>query len=245
MTIATGYRASHLSKGADYDAAIAQGPFDRYMSDIERQVTLRLVDRLFPHGVPRYLDFACGTGRILSAVASRAHEACGVDVSETMLEQARTRCGHARLLLSDLTRDPADIGRFDLITAFRFFGNAEPPLRVAALRALSARLNPGGYLIVNNHRNRSSARNLLLSARGDEPWGDLSYLGLKKLLRAATLEPVRAYGVAFWFVRASLDRPEVFASRTVRLIEPVSQWPAVAPLCPDVIVVARKELTHA
>ena len=59
------YRHSHLHKGAEYDAALGSDPFDAFLAIRERALLLRLLDRLFPRGLSRYLDFACGTGRVL------------------------------------------------------------------------------------------------------------------------------------------------------------------------------------
>ena len=49
-----------------------------------------------------------------------------------------------------------ELGVFDLITAFRFFPNAEPALRIAAMQQLAALLAPGGKLVFNNHQNDGS-----------------------------------------------------------------------------------------
>ena len=47
-----------------------------------------------------------------------------------MLALARERCPHAKVILGDVTTTPGLApGPFDLITAFRFFLNAEPTLR--------------------------------------------------------------------------------------------------------------------
>ena len=43
--------------------------------------------------------------------------------------------------------------KFDLITAFRFFPNAEPKLRKKAMYFLSKSLTNDGLIIFNNHRN--------------------------------------------------------------------------------------------
>ena len=86
------YRLSHLERGRSYDATLAETPFDAYMAAWERQHLARIVGRLFPTGVGRYLDFACGTGRVTSVVAPLARESVGVDISPSMLEAARERC---------------------------------------------------------------------------------------------------------------------------------------------------------
>jgi hypothetical protein len=65
------YRTSHVgaeSWAQDYDAKLfAPGSFDAAMWERERL----LIDRVVQQHVPRlgsYLDFACGTGRVLSYV---------------------------------------------------------------------------------------------------------------------------------------------------------------------------------
>src|SRR5690606_24464999 len=56
-------------------------------------------------------------------------------------------------------------GRFGLVTAFRFFLNAEPDLRRAALQAIEPRLAPGGYLVANFHLNPTSLTGLYVRLR--------------------------------------------------------------------------------
>ena len=62
------YRDSHLAKGDTYDASIAAQPFDAYMAQHEEAWLRDVIPRLMPRG-GRYLDFACGTGRITAIVA--------------------------------------------------------------------------------------------------------------------------------------------------------------------------------
>ncbi len=103
------------------------------------------------------LDFACGTGRIISALENTVEEAVGVDVAEPMLSLAWRKVKRATLIRANLLEENCLAGRsFDLITAFRFFANAEPPLRFRALQVLSALLKPDGLLVFNNHHNQGS-----------------------------------------------------------------------------------------
>ena len=79
-----------------------------------------------------HLDFACGTGRILEYFAGRVDSSTGVDVSDSMMEVAGRWPPKAELIEADLTQnDVLGDRRFNLITAFRFFPNAEPELRQA------------------------------------------------------------------------------------------------------------------
>ena len=135
------------------------------MWKIEQRILDRVLDQI--HGEQAteiaYLDFACGTGRVLAFVSARTVSASGVDISEAMLIVAATSAPKAELISADITLGNSPLaGRvFDLITAFRFFPNAEESLRTEAISALSACLKPGGRLILNNHRSRSSLRQRL------------------------------------------------------------------------------------
>lgn len=106
----------------------------------------------------RHLDFACGTGRVLAHFAGKVQASTGVDVSASMLEVARREIPAAEIIQADITRADALGGRqFELITAFRFFPNAEAELRREVMEVLASLLAPGGILIFNNHLKRNSA----------------------------------------------------------------------------------------
>lgn len=60
-----------------------------------------------------------------------------------------------RLLHGDITTEPLE-ETFDVITAFRFFLNAEEDLKREAPFALHNHLNEGGSLVCNIHMNATS-----------------------------------------------------------------------------------------
>ena len=155
------YRRSHLEKGADYDSRFKTVRHRALMWELERKALDDLVSTHLPGDIHQ-LDFACGTGRILQHLAGRVQTAAGIDVSGNMLAVARENAPQAELIQQDLTQADALGGRqFNLITAFRFFTNAEPALRESALRSMVRHLAPGGVLIFNNHRKYNSAAHLL------------------------------------------------------------------------------------
>ncbi len=232
------YRTSHLTKGADYDDALSHDAFDSYMTTVERRLIEQLVARLFPEGLEKYLDFACGTGRITEIIEPLARESWGVDVSPVMLEQATLKCAHTQFINGDLTRESLSIPLVDLVTAFRFLANAQDELRREALRAMRDQMKEDGYLIINNHRNAWSIRNLLTS-HGPERI-DLHYGKLRRLLTDAGFRVRRTYGIGFWYVRYKLNRAEVVRSRVVQMIEPLSIIRPVAFFCPDMVVLAQR-----
>ena len=205
--------SSHLEKGEGYDRNISSGGFDTYMADRKRENLSRVIPQLFPDRIPRFLDFACGTGRITQLMEQMAEQSFGVDVSESMVEQARRKCTRTTFIIRDLTRDESPVESVDLVSAFRFFGNAQDELRASALLAINRILVGGGYLILNNHRNPLSIRNLMLRPSGRMPLVDLSYGKLKKLLKDAGFRIVRGYGIGFWVIAYRHERPEILTSR--------------------------------
>jgi predicted TPR repeat methyltransferase len=108
----------------------------------------------------RLLDFACGTGRIISFLEPMVDSADGVDLSEQMVDVARTKCQKARLMAGDILAQPALLPEpYDIITCFRFVLNVEPTLRSQALRQLRRSIRePDGLLLVNVHGNSRSLR---------------------------------------------------------------------------------------
>lgn len=160
---ASDYRASHVGEGEDYHRKFSEQPYRAVIWDIEQAVLRDLVDRCvtLPHEA-RLLDFACGTGRVLALLESKVGRAVGIDVSTSMLAVAARQVRGATLHCLDITQDGGLEGeRFEIITAFRFFPNAEPALRDAVMARLSKLLAPGGMLIFNNHRRCGSLRHRL------------------------------------------------------------------------------------
>lgn len=234
------YRASHLAKGGQYDANLAQSPFDSYMSTWERRHLPNIIEKYFPNGLQRYLDFACGTGRITSQIAPMAQQSTAVDISPSMIEEARRKCPKTNFFLGDLTDLDPDLGQFDLITSFRFFGNAQDELREGALKAISKRLAPGAHLIINSHRNPRALYALLERLTGGTVPMDLHLSKLRSLLTRHGLQVVGLQPIGAWMFRSSimLNTP----ADSMRALKNEARFgsPALAAIAPDTIVIARK-----
>lgn len=242
------YRQSHEDKGPSYDGQLSNDPLDSYLAGREAVLVERWVRKLYPSRVGRYLDFACGTGRLAAVVGPLARETVGVDVSETMLAEARRKLPGCTFINADLTRADAPVELFDLATAFRFFGNAQDELRESALRTLHRSLRPGGYLILDNHRNpytlQRLGRGLLFREAiiSTPEWSraDLHFWKLRRLLATCGFEIKRVQGIAWWLVMARLGRPRVFESRLTSLLEHAGRLAPLAALSPDVVILARR-----
>lgn len=140
------YSDSHKGKGNQYD--------ENFRSRIGRKFMYEWESKLITHYSSKsqnHLDFACGTGRITKISLSPIR--LGVDISESMLTVARRNCPAAEFRCGDFQKILRDEEKFDLITAFRFFPNADNKLRYAVLSKLKEHLSPDGTIIINNHRN--------------------------------------------------------------------------------------------
>jgi 2-polyprenyl-3-methyl-5-hydroxy-6-metoxy-1,4-benzoquinol methylase len=163
------YTDSYLrpeTSGSRYDHSVGNS-FEMAIYRLEQALLRRIFrDRFGSNPHTRYLDFACGTGRILSIFRTLATSRTGVDTSAGQLEAAREKDPDATLICGNVVTDPGllDDQRFDLITCFRLFLNLEPEHRVPILRRLRELLAPGGHLIVDNHMNRYSALGIMALA---------------------------------------------------------------------------------
>jgi SAM-dependent methyltransferase len=159
-TYSESYRASHQSAAivADYVSTFEVG----YCAALWRKVEQPLLESILrPLGGPERtsLDFACGTGRIAKVSALYFGSVVGVDVSEAMLLAAPVP-DNVTLLCIDITNAPSQQA-FDVVTAFRFFLNAEDALRRDALRAIYRHLREGGVLVCNIQLNATSPIGLI------------------------------------------------------------------------------------
>lgn len=160
----TSYRESHTKegKGHDYRENFVANGLLAVLWELEKMALQDIADQQFAGRIPSYLDFACGTGRITGHVSQLADESTGVDISPAMLSEAKTNVTNVNFVEGDLTADDFLVERtYDLITAFRFFPNAEPALRNQVMAAIVAHLKPDGLVVFNNHLNSTSLRHAI------------------------------------------------------------------------------------
>ena len=142
-------------KGRDYDESFADLPYLRFIWEWEKEVIKNTLRKHSEFKNPIILDFACGTGRILTELESYSKNVTGIDVSDSMLEQASKKITHAKLLKGDITKNEGHFQpeQFDVITAFRFFLNAQNGLRKDVLEKFQLYLKPTGVFVFNVHAN--------------------------------------------------------------------------------------------
>jgi SAM-dependent methyltransferase len=235
------YRTSHKDEGYgdEYNKTYETGYYAALWEGVEKPLLESVLRPLSGNG-RNCLDFACGTGRITRVNAMFFGRVVGVDVSETMLAAALVP-PNAHLKLIDLTAQPLD-ELFDVVTAFRFFLNAEDSLRRDALKAIRRHLKPGGRLVCNIHMNATSPAGLACRALnllpGSERRNTMSIRSFRALLSETgfTAEQIIPHGF--------LPRPGGRLPRlSAAMVEPVDAVArllrAPARLAQNFIVVAK------
>jgi predicted TPR repeat methyltransferase len=233
------YIDRHKSRGRDYDETFSPelNPYRAMMWRLEQRVLTAILHEHPASAQASLLDFACGTGRILRHVSGQVASATGVDVSPSMIEEARKAAPQAELIEADLTQqDSLGERRFDLITAFRFFPNAEPELRRAVFLVLARHLAPHGLLVFNNHKNRNSLARRISRLLGREvARGTMSHAEVEELMALAGLRILKAIPLG------TLPVSDQHLILPVGLVERVEGWlrgvPSLAPLAQNVIYV--------
>ena len=160
------YRQSHASRGygAKYDRMYSSDYYAAQWREIEAPLLAAELERLRSMDKRTYLDFACGTGRVLGLAEKIFDAPVGVDISSAMAERAEQACQKSEVIYPrDIVAEPLG-RRFEVITAFRFFLNAEKDLRLAVLNRFAEMQEPGDYLVANIHVNSSSMLGLAYRA---------------------------------------------------------------------------------
>lgn len=147
-------------KGFKYDNKI-ENKFELFIWDLEKYFLTQAINDLkySEQGSVTYLDFACGTGRLIAFFKNDLGflNATGLDTSVEMIKKAKTKVA-AEFLCGNINieKNLLQGRKFDLVTVFRLFLNLEEENREKVLKELASYIKNGSYLILNNHMNRFS-----------------------------------------------------------------------------------------
>jgi ubiquinone/menaquinone biosynthesis C-methylase UbiE len=162
----------------DDDASVYDDSAGHSISDpVEAAAWRRALEATLPDPVARVLDVGTGTGSLALLMAELGHAVTGLDLSEGMLERARTKAneaGAAIVFVHGRAEEPPT-GLFDAVVERHVLWTVPDP--VSALRAWRSVTRPGGRLV------------LLEGSWG----GDGPFVGLADL---ATKMFERLYGIA-------------------------------------------------
>jgi ubiquinone/menaquinone biosynthesis C-methylase UbiE len=190
--LAKDYRFSHVGeqKALAYAAQFDDARTVKYLHwQLEKLILTRILAQYGMRSMD-LLDFACGTGRVISFLEDRFRNSTGVDISPNMLRLASQQCSKSTLICADVTQnDCLNNKKYDVITSFRFFLNAQQSLREEALAWVRSHLRENGLLICNFHFNSTCPSGLLARVRSWVGRGPLpsmvSVQGARALLSGA------------------------------------------------------------
>lgn len=191
-----------------------EGTYHSFIWALQRPV-LEQLTRELARARPglEYLDFACGSGRVLSALSPLVAKPTGIDISPDMAAIAAKKVPQAMVIVGDILDTPDIVGdHYDLITAFRFFLNTLPGIRVPILTSLAARLrDERSRLVFNIQGNAWSLEGIgsRLDARNT-----MSRFDVRALVDAAGLKIERWSG--FGVCPACRER--------LRSFQPLARW---------------------
>jgi 2-polyprenyl-6-hydroxyphenyl methylase/3-demethylubiquinone-9 3-methyltransferase len=151
------------------------------------------------------LDVGCGGGLLTEALARLGAKATGIDASPEVIAVARE---HAAAMLLDIDYRVSAVerldGQFDLVTAMEVIEHVADP--EAFVKALAARLAPGGLLVMSTPNATGWSRLMLITVaeglrripRGTHDFD--KFIGpdlMKTLLAGAGLKCVDIEGIAW------------------------------------------------
>lgn len=207
----------NVFKDAEAYDTLTRSKHVRLIYEMENQILQKIFEQI-RSTQKSVMDFACGTGRWTSVLERHFKETLGVDVSGQMVAAARKKCSKAEFIVTDITSDNVDSRldnrKFDVITAFRFYKNAEKPLRRAVTETIPKYLKDNGLFIFDLHLNTFSFMGMLAciirSLRLYRPLGltnltvrTISLHAIRKLFKNSPLEIIDYYGMGLLPGRAN------------------------------------------
>lgn len=144
-----------------YKKLYSPGTYAYCIWELEKEILKKIFAKLQNKAKGNLLlDFACGTGRVAQFIAEQFPNlhVYGIDISKSMINIAKNNLKQSKIHnleyhVGDMISHPnkfKELKNVQYITAFRFFLNAEPQLREAALSAFR-KLNDQHFLIFNIH----------------------------------------------------------------------------------------------
>ena len=219
----------------------APDSYASYIWSLQQPKVAELFKKYVPATDARLLDFACGTGRVLSFVENLVAHSDGLDISPEMAEVAKQKCTKANITVGNILTEPDIVpGDYDVVTMFRFLLNTEQEMRYQVLREVRKRLvHKKGVLIANIHGNTISTRNAALAYRRlvhGESHSQLSRSQIFKMFEDTGYEVVEEYGFG-------LLPPLFYRTFLIGLAKSVDSWasklPLMTPVSIDLLYVCR------
>jgi SAM-dependent methyltransferase len=140
------FRAGSITK-ASREAFFRSG--EEHISELLAKIRSHFDETFSPDAA---LDFGCGVGRLLIPLARTSRRATGVDISPSMLAEARRNCEFMEVQNVDLITCDDQLsetrGEFDLVNSHIVFMHINPRRGQAIIKAMAKKVRPGGFIAV-------------------------------------------------------------------------------------------------
>jgi SAM-dependent methyltransferase len=162
--------------------------------------------RRIPDYAGKALDFGCGVGRVTQALAPRFTSCVGVDISQQMIDKAKSlnRYAHCRYVANSAEQLPFADASFSFIYSNIVLQHVPRRFSTAYLREFVRVLAPGGILVfgVQDSFAAPDVSSLLLRVR--------HVLRIRSRIRAAVgVGDMRMHCLPERFVRGALDSARI------------------------------------
>ena len=160
-------------------------------------------ERLDPAFAPRRaLDFGCGVGRLLIPLARRCDEVTGVDISSSMLAEARRNCDAAGVNNVRLVQGDDELtgvtGQFDFVHTYIVLQHIPVARGEQLVRILASLLAPGGvamFQVPYDSGRHTTLQRLIYWARVHAPGAKAAVNLARGRSPAAPFMQMNAYSV--------------------------------------------------
>lgn len=118
---------------------------ENILIEIEEPIVKKLLEK---YSLGEVVDLGCGTGRYSLYLDSLGHSVTGIDISEDMINLARTKSKKVRFVQGDMRKLPFGDNEFDFAVsglAIHYVKNLEE-----TIKEFSRVLKPGGQLIISS-----------------------------------------------------------------------------------------------
>lgn len=138
---------------ADYYNKTATGWSDEWLREKKQSAILEKYYGCFSQGGtshPKILDLGCGAGYDAKILNKLGAKVTGIDISEKLIEIAKTEVPECRFFVGDITQKFSELGRFDGVLCLATIIHVDITKMKSTLDNIADSLKKGGLLLLSS-----------------------------------------------------------------------------------------------